>query len=233
MEVRFLPRTHFTLWAVSSMAERSVCIRQMRVRFLYGPPLAYRVVQRIQTAPLRTEKWGFDSLHDNHFARVVTINNVSMHDEKMKTCSKCGCEKPLSKFNVADKTVGRVSSYCKTCNIEYKKAYYETNKQRLLVKNRNYRKHRRTEAVDYLSKYLSEKACEICGINDIRVLEFDHLNPADKSGTVSTMIKNVCSLDEIKSEVSKCRVLCCNCHRIHTGEQNGSWRNRLFKSLPL
>jgi hypothetical protein len=72
-------------------------------------------------------------------------------------------------------------------------------------------------------RYLAKKGCESCGCHDPRVLEFDHLDPKKKHKTISLLISQgySWSSDRIRKEVRKCRVLCANCHRLHTVEQQG------------
>jgi len=75
---------------------------------------------------------------------------------------------------------------------------------------------------------LSRVGCEVCGEKNPLVLEFDHINPADKSGEMAQMISKGTSLDKLLDELEKCRIVCANCHRIHTFEQNGSWRWEMY-----
>lgn len=67
------------------------------------------------------------------------------------------------------------------------------------------------------------KGCEHCGIDDIRVLDFDHLDPKLKSFSIARAINESYSWDKILEEIKKCRILCANCHRIRTAEQY-NWR---------
>ena len=69
------------------------------------------------------------------------------------------------------------------------------------------------------------RGCEMCGYNaHPSALQFDHIDPATKyrtkSGKVvhpSDMIKGGrYSLETILAEIRKCRVLCANCHAVHT-----------------
>ena len=69
------------------------------------------------------------------------------------------------------------------------------------------------------------RGCEVCGFNaHPAALQFDHIDPATKyrtkAGKVvhpSDMIKgNRYSLATVMLEIAKCRVLCANCHAIHT-----------------
>jgi hypothetical protein len=55
--------------------------------------------------------------------------------------------------------------------------------------------------------YLLEHPCVDCGESDIRVLEFDHRDPGQKStAAISRMVADRCGVDKISAEVAKCDV---------------------------
>jgi hypothetical protein len=67
--------------------------------------------------------------------------------------------------------------------------------------------------------------CESCGYNaHACALQFDHLDPATKYRTrngnlvhPADMVKGArYALSTILAEIAKCRVLCANCHAVHT-----------------
>jgi hypothetical protein len=61
-----------------------------------------------------------------------------------------------------------------------------------------------------------EQGCLLCGYNEHPVaLDFDHINPLEKSFTIGTKYSSV-SEELLLSEIKKCRVLCANCHRVET-----------------
>ena len=45
--------------------------------------------------------------------------------------------------------------------------------------------------------------------------DLDHIDPKEKSFTVSASYKNV-SIDTLRAEIAKCRLLCAFCHRLRT-----------------
>ena len=65
-----------------------------------------------------------------------------------------------------------------------------------------------------LSKIKEDSGCVDCGITNHIVLDFDHLR--DKKYNVSRMIHDGFSWKAILKEISKCEVVCANCHRIRT-----------------
>ena len=113
----------------------------------------------------------------------------------LKLCRCCGLEGDhRTKTNQPDKAVGR----CRSCEVK------------IQIKKTNYKR-------SVLSRYKSIKGCTTCGIKDFRVLDFDHINPMYKSYNIATNIPNK-GLRTLAEEVSKCQVLCSNCHRIKTYE---------------
>lgn len=71
----------------------------------------------------------------------------------------------------------------------------------------------------------TQAGCTYCGFNaHPSALDFDHLDQATKyrtrngrAVTVAEMAKGArYSLRTILAEIAKCRILCANCHRIHT-----------------
>ena len=67
--------------------------------------------------------------------------------------------------------------------------------------------------------------CSICDIavteETTRCFDFDHIDMNTKTDTISNLCSK-CSIKKIKEEIDKCRLLCCNCHRLHTIKQLGS-----------
>lgn len=74
---------------------------------------------------------------------------------------------------------------------------------------------------NFLIDYLLTHPCVHCGLTDIVVLEFDHIDPSKKKAPVTALINK--PREVLQAEIDKCRVLCCNCHRRITAEQRG-WK---------
>ena len=81
-------------------------------------------------------------------------------------------------------------------------------------------------------RYLAKKGCETCGERDPRVLEFDHRAPKNKTESIATLLSQGYSWanERLRKEIRKCRVLCANCHRIHTAEQQGYYGHELVRA---
>ena len=93
------------------------------------------------------------------------------------------------------------------------KSRKQANKAATLERNR-----------DYLWSVLENSACIECNNSDVRVLQFDHVDPSTKSFDVATMLTYY-SIENIVKEIEKCVVRCANCHIIRTNEQFGYWRH--------
>lgn len=118
-------------------------------------------------------------------------------------------------------------SMCKECTREYNRNYHKNRDEDSLRRKKELQDKRRKETTKNIFEYLSDKSCEQCGINDPIVLEFDHLDQNTKSFNISDSRGR--SWRRVLEEISKCRILCCNCHRKHTAEQLG-WYTYLSTS---
>jgi hypothetical protein len=65
---------------------------------------------------------------------------------------------------------------------------------------------------DFISRIKTELGCIQCGEKHPSCLQFHHLDPSQKSFTISRAIGIKRPLHIIQSEISKCEVLCANCH---------------------
>lgn len=141
----------------------------------------------------------------------------------MKKCSACGEVKPYGEFFFRDKTSKRLHSQCRKCYSIKRKAYSKMHYQkygddyrrRAMERKIIVRSQLRVKILDYLK----DKKCITCGVDDIRVLDFDHINASEKSFSIARAISDLKSWDSILEEIKKCQILCANCHRIRTAEQ--------------
>lgn len=141
----------------------------------------------------------------------------------MKICSKCSISKLESDFFVKDGKTGRLHAQCKECYKLHRKTYYASHYAKYgdLYRKRSqeYRSMLRTEFRDNMLDYLKDKNCIICGESDIRVLEFDHVNPSEKAFSISQSVRLGYRWPAVQAEIKKCRILCSNCHKKHTAGQ--------------
>ena len=145
----------------------------------------------------------------------------------VKKCTVCGIDKPFELFYLKDKLKNKYHSQCKDCYAVKRKFFHEAHyakygdayRERARVRKANTKIDRQ----DKMADYMLGRGCENCGVDDIRVLDFDHLDPSLKSFSIARAINASYSWERIQEEIKKCRILCANCHRIRTAEQY-SWR---------
>jgi hypothetical protein len=72
-------------------------------------------------------------------------------------------------------------------------------------------------------KEQKRSGCAICGYDRYTgALVFHHINPQDKNSKAGQALKYNWSPARLMSEISKCVVVCCNCHaEIHAGMHPG------------
>jgi hypothetical protein len=90
-----------------------------------------------------------------------------------------------------------------------KVAYYAcpTGKEKALARYRKFQRSIKQQLVEFKGG-----KCELCGYNkSLAALDFHHLDPTQKIFTISRRV--TADLDSLKAEVSKCSLLCANCHR--------------------
>jgi len=124
----------------------------------------------------------------------------------MKQCTKCKCEKELDEFYKNSNRKDGVSSYCKCCQKAHKKIHYANNKERY--------KECGLRAKKWFMDYKRELQCNRCGFNHPAALDFHHKDPKTKTFSMSGVHMGKINKDKIMEEISKCEVLCSNCHRI-------------------
>lgn len=113
-----------------------------------------------------------------------------------KVCSTCKSEKPLDEFYTQPSHKHGVMSMCKEC---FNKFCIERWKQRKI-------------------KYVQQLGgkCQNCGLqlnsHNASVFEFHHIDPSEKEFTWTKL--RLFSDSRIQEELSKCKLLCANCHRL-------------------
>ncbi len=127
----------------------------------------------------------------------------------MKYCPACDENLSDSLFNYKNKAKGTLASYCKVHQSEYTKKHYQSNP--------NEYKQRARDATSRKQQFIREakdKYCKDCNIKyPYYVMQFDH--KFDKKFNVSRMA-NRCSWKQIIEEISKCDIVCGNCHAERT-----------------
>ena len=80
-------------------------------------------------------------------------NRIREKTKCFKVCSKCGETKPIFKFSLDKRNISSRTSICKACKIsEYLKYYYQ-NRERILIKCKEYRDNDKGNRSAYSKKY--------------------------------------------------------------------------------
>lgn len=125
-----------------------------------------------------------------------------------RKCNRCNQEKDLSEFQF--RKDNKYDCYCTSCRKEYQHEAYMKRRKLQIQKNSEYRRKNPTK--DWFQKLKLKLKCSKCEENHPACLEFHHIDPSQKSFTISSMIRKLPKEDILK-EIEKCQVLCANCHR--------------------
>jgi hypothetical protein len=126
-----------------------------------------------------------------------------------KACCTCKKELSIECFNFKNKEKNIYQSECKSCHKNYNHKWYLKNSNYLIDKA----KYKIAVLTAWLANYKSSLFCEKCGENHVATLDFHHRNPTEKEYTITVMIRRGFTIKKVLNEISKCDVLCSNCHR--------------------
>lgn len=101
---------------------------------------------------------------------------------------------------------------------KYRRDWYVKNKEHAKSKV----KERREKLKHWMSEMKSTLKCS-CGEYHISCILFHHLDPKEKDIEVSRAVADGWSKKRILNEISKCKIMCSNCHRkLHWNEKHRS-----------
>jgi len=130
------------------------------------------------------------------------------HDGLYPMCQECS-------------TISRREWYLKTRpdRLKYRKQYSEKNKSKIIHLNK-INGEKRQARVDQRKVDAGGKCAE-CGYDKyLGALHFHHINRTDKTARVSNKARAVILSSETAAELSKCVLLCANCHaEVHGRER--------------
>lgn len=132
--------------------------------------------------------------------------------ENIKQCSNC---------TITYTPYGQRNSLCKECRREYDRNYHKKRSKESKAHKQNLQKEKILRNRQFVFDFYKKNPCSICGETRIATLQCDHLDRDLKSENIAILTQTGCSLDTLKLELNKCRVLCANCHAVHTAEQFG------------
>lgn len=104
--------------------------------------------------------------------------------------------------------------WCKACQ---KASRRPETKAASIKRFQDWRLNRLREYQEKMNAYKAQTPCADCGqkFHPI-VMDFDHLDPSQKSMNLSRMIRQSKPWSAIELEMAKCELVCANCHRLRT-----------------
>lgn len=103
---------------------------------------------------------------------------------------------------------------CKSCmNVSWTRSRLKKPEHYNEVK-----KLRRGKCIAAFEAWAETQSCITCGENDPDFFDLHHLDPKEKDVNISS-VKNSWAWERLQTELDKCVVLCCKCHRkVHAGK---------------
>ncbi len=147
----------------------------------------------------------FKKGHQHSYCPVLTKSkNPVLSIYTNKNCKVCG-----TKFSV-------IRSARMTCSKKCQEIY-DIDKSPIQVNHRhNYICNLYTENVrNFRMKCKKDENCEFCGEKDSNLLEFAHFDRSNKKYS----LRDKCSIETYKKELTKGRFLCVWCHRLETRKE--------------
>lgn len=125
-------------------------------------------------------------------------------------CTKCKIDKPEEGFGWKSLSKEQRQYWCRECVSAERKKQYESYKSRGLQAAARRRAVERTKEIIDKAK---DNPCTDCGMKFHPVcMDFDHI----KEKTYNVSLMKGFGVEALKKEISKCELVCSNCHRIRT-----------------
>ncbi len=145
-----------------------------------------------------------------------------------KCCTRCRKKKSESEFNFSNKATGKRQAECRMCSREYGRCLYHLDIKRGRLSRKISRDRRLAYTRRLYFDYISSRSCVDCGESDPVVLEFDHVRGIKKA-PIAKLLSS--SWSTILAEISKCDLVCSNCHRRRTAFRQGWYRKTVGVKL--
>ena len=146
---------------------------------------------------------------------------VPTDEPPMRKCGRCGQVKSASDFSWHRKARNQRDSYCRICRAAYKREHYLAHRERYVENAVRRKRTLIAERVAYLVAFLRDHPCVDCGEPDTLVLEFDHIG--HKRFSISAGLRGR-NWQSVLDEMTRCDVVCANCHRRRTARRGGFMR---------
>lgn len=133
----------------------------------------------------------------------------------MKVCKYCSEEKSIERFSWKNKEKGIIQNKCKDCHRLYLRQHYKKNPNTYLISNNKIK----INIKQFINKIKSVPCMDCKIIYPPYVMDFDHREDEKKLFIISKGHING-NLKMVEKEISKCDVVCSNCHRERTYQRS-------------
>lgn len=114
---------------------------------------------------------------------------------------------------------------CKRCGSEYDRGFFHFSDGRICwcLRCEHLRRVKRRRIRYSFVDSLKAGPCGLCRKSfDPILMDFDHTNPSEKTFSISHGVRLNISVERLKEEIGKCRLLCVWCHVLKTHETDGT-----------
>ncbi len=165
-------------------------------------------------------------------------------------CTQCKQEMPatLDYFYIRKENKQGLNTWCKRCckirdkdypknkrwsSLDERREWYRSlspkKKKEMSANTRKGKLRRMRVFIKLVKQYCGEWKCVECGEDNPLTLHFDHINPKEKLFEIGQRMYKVHSNPkQLVEELCKCRILCANCHSIHSHQQMNSARYEIY-----
>lgn len=144
--------------------------------------------------------------NENKCVRAVELKKQGI--KRKDIAEKLGVD--VSTITIWTKQIPRYSKLkSRKEKLETRKEWYKKNKSKSI----GWVKKRENRIKKWWKNYKSSLSCEKCSEEHISCIDFHHINPEEKEINLGNAIGSGWSKERILKEVSKCVVVCANCHR--------------------
>ena len=126
----------------------------------------------------------------SYFDKLEIAHNHIKDTSGFIKCNCCGQIKPESEFYFSNGKLAQ--KVCKICVRENEKEKYHSKQEKLI-------------------ELKSSMSCKKCGCSKHYLIDFHHINPAEKDFSISE--NSHAKFETLLKEIEKCIPLCSNCHR--------------------